>query len=88
MTAQSQSQDWNDFPLYSCAIIRPMSLSMVYLLVGGAVVVVSLVGLWFSDGQMKSFARGGSNAWIALAVAAGVGLGVGFLISGILELAN
>ena len=67
-----------------------MSLSMVYLLVGGAVVVVSLVGLWFSpvDGQMKSFARGGSNTWIALAVAAGVGLGVGFLISGILELAN
>ncbi len=65
---------------------------MFQLFAGAVLFVASFAGLWFSlpdrDGQMKSFAKGGGDIWIAIAVAASVGLGVGFLISGITELAN
>ena len=64
---------------------------MTYLLAGVAALVAALIGLWFClpvDGQMRSFAQGGRDTWIALAVTAGVGLGIGFMIAGITEMAN
>jgi hypothetical protein len=64
---------------------------MGYLLLGAILLIASIGGLWFSlpvDGQMRAFARQGGDVWIAIAVTAGVGLGVSALIAGIASYAN
>jgi hypothetical protein len=53
--------------------------------------IASFGGLWFSlpvDGQMRAFARQGRDVFIAVAVTAGVGIGVSALIAGITSYAN
>jgi hypothetical protein len=58
---------------------------MVGVLVGVSLIFAAFGLLWFSlpvGGQMRSFARDGRDVWIAIAVASGVGLGIGFMIAG------
>jgi hypothetical protein len=62
-----------------------------YLLLGAKLLIASIGGLWFSlpvDGQMRAFARQGRDVFIAIAVTAGVGIGVIALIAGITSYAN
>jgi hypothetical protein len=64
---------------------------MGYVLLGTILLIASIGGLWFSlpvDGQMRPFARGGRDVFIAIAITGGVGIGVSALIVGIASYAN
>jgi hypothetical protein len=60
---------------------------MILLLIGTLLLIASIGGLWFSipahGEQIRPFAKHGRDVWIAIAVTAGVGFGVGFLIAGV-----
>jgi hypothetical protein len=58
---------------------------MVELVVGVLLIFAAFGLLWFSlptGGQVRPFAKDGRDVWIAIAVASGVGLGIGFIIAG------
>jgi hypothetical protein len=64
---------------------------MFELLVGVALLVASLGGLWFSrpvDGELRPFARNGRDTYIAIAVTVGVGFGISALVAGVVALSN
>jgi hypothetical protein len=57
---------------------------MGYLLLGAILLIASIGGLWFSlpvDG--RAFARQGRDVYIAIAITAGVGIGVSAFILGL-----
>lgn len=62
---------------------------MVYLLVGVLLFIGSLGGLWFSlpvGGQMRSFAQGGRDVWIAIVITTCLGLSAASFIFGVSSL--
>jgi hypothetical protein len=64
---------------------------MLQLLVGIIILVASIGGLWFSravGGKVRPFAQGGRDTYIAIAITVGVGLGISFLVSGVVALNN
>jgi hypothetical protein len=64
---------------------------MIQLVVGIALLVASVAGLWFSrpvDGKIRPFARNGRDVYIAIAITVGVGLGLSSFIAGAVALAN
>ena len=62
-------------------------------LVAGIIILAGTIGLlWISlpnkTGQLKPFLRNGMDAWVAVAITSGVGLGLGGIVAGVVELSG
>jgi hypothetical protein len=64
---------------------------MIELLVGALLLVGSIALLWLCrpvGGQIRPFLQGGRDAWVVIAIVAGIGVGVIILVQGVSSLVS